>query len=254
MFGDDVLPFDVVEVPFPRRNDFHTRTKKIKIVQFWDEAKSYITVRRLFCHEFELLSSDTPSSKLIMIFVQHLDSTGTVHTTTHTRAVQRSPCPRLTWMPCASQSPQVPKNPTATVHRSWDSLTLFSLSLSVYPSWILCKEKLQLSNQNAQRACGRGPQLLWTVAVTFLGGLQRLTRAQESILAWDMVTAELLLCVLCNVHGTRAIQVLHKYHDELAAGVHHADRSSNSWQNRRRTVMYDLASSQNWTILFFCFF
>ena len=27
MFGDDVLPFDVVEVPVPRRNGFHTRTK-----------------------------------------------------------------------------------------------------------------------------------------------------------------------------------------------------------------------------------
>ena len=38
------------------------------------------------------------------------------------------------------------------------------------------------------------------------------------MLAWDMVTAELLLCVLCSVHGTRAIQVLHKDHDELAAG------------------------------------
>ena len=32
-----------------------------------------------------------------------------------------------------------------------------------------------------------------------------------------MVTAELLLCVLCSVHGTRTIQVLHKDHDELAA-------------------------------------
>ena len=38
------------------------------------------------------------------------------------------------------------------------------------------------------------------------------------MLAWDMVTAELLLCVLCSVHGTRAIQVLHKDPDELAAG------------------------------------
>ena len=55
-----------------------TPEQKIKIVQFWDETKSYITVRRLFCHEFELLSRDAPSSKLIMIFVQHLDSTGIV--------------------------------------------------------------------------------------------------------------------------------------------------------------------------------
>ena len=61
-----------------------TPEQKIKIVQFWDEAKSHITVRRLFCHEFELLSSDTPSSKLIII-VQHLDSTGTVHTAQHTQ-------------------------------------------------------------------------------------------------------------------------------------------------------------------------
>ena len=62
-----------------------TPEQKIKIVQFWDEVKSYITVRRLFCHEFELLSRDAPSSKLIMIFVQHLDSTGTVHTAQHTQ-------------------------------------------------------------------------------------------------------------------------------------------------------------------------
>ena len=57
-----------------------TPEQRIKIVQFWDEAKSYITVRLLFCHEFELVSRDAPSNKLIMIFVQHLDSTGTVHT------------------------------------------------------------------------------------------------------------------------------------------------------------------------------
>ena len=40
----------------------------------------------------------------------------------------------------------------------------------------------------------------------------------ESILAWNIVTTELLLCVLYSVHGTRAIQVLHKDHDKLAAG------------------------------------
>ena len=33
---------------------------------------------------FELLSRDASSSKLIMIFVQHLDSTGTVHIAQHT--------------------------------------------------------------------------------------------------------------------------------------------------------------------------
>ena len=86
-----------------------TPEQKIKIVQFWDEAKSYITVRRLFCHEFELLSRDAPSSKLIMIFVQHLDRSGTVHTAQHTRAVQRSPCPTLISIPCAIQSPQAPQ-------------------------------------------------------------------------------------------------------------------------------------------------
>ena len=59
--------------------------QKIKIVQFWYESKLYVTVHRRFCHEFELLSRDPPSSKLIMIFVQHLDSTGTVHTTQHTQ-------------------------------------------------------------------------------------------------------------------------------------------------------------------------
>ena len=82
MFGDDVLPFDVIEVLVPRMNGFHTRTK-IKVVQFWDEANSYITVRRLFCQEFELLSRDAPSSKLIMIFLQHFYSTG-YHECTHT--------------------------------------------------------------------------------------------------------------------------------------------------------------------------
>ena len=139
MFGDDILPFDVVEVPVPRRNGFHARAK--------NQNRSILALsqivrhrRRRLCREFELLSRDAPSSKL-MIFMQHLDSTGyRVNCTTHTRADQRSPCPTLTWMPCASQSPQVPKN-NATVHRSWDSLTLFSLSLSVYPSWILCKGK-----------------------------------------------------------------------------------------------------------------
>ena len=55
------------------------------------------------------------------------------------------------------------------------------------------------------------------------GGLAATDSRTESILAWDMVTAELLLCVLCSVHGTRAIQVLqvHKDHNELAAGWHH---------------------------------
>ena len=45
MFGDDVLTFDVVEAPVPRArwNGFHTKHKKIKIVQFWYEAKSYVT-------------------------------------------------------------------------------------------------------------------------------------------------------------------------------------------------------------------
>ena len=138
MFGDNILTFDVVEVPVPRRSSFHTRRK--------NQNRSILVLsqivrhrRRRFCREFELLSRDAPSSKLIMKFVQHLDNTGyLVHRTTHTRG---SPCPRLTSMPCASQSPQVPKSLAATAHRSWDTLTLFSLSLSIYPSWILCKGK-----------------------------------------------------------------------------------------------------------------
>ena len=60
-----------------------TPEQKIKIIQFWSEAKSYITVHHLFCHEFELLSRDASSIKLIMIFLQHLDSTGTVHAAQH---------------------------------------------------------------------------------------------------------------------------------------------------------------------------
>ena len=55
-----------------------------------------------------------------------------------------------------------------------------------------------------------GGNIFWGLAETDL--------RTESISAWDMVTAELLLCVLCSVHGTRAIQVLHKDHDEFAAG------------------------------------
>ena len=52
------------------------------------------------------------------------------------------------------------------------------------------------------------------------GGLAATDSRTESILAWDMMTAESQLCVLCSVHGTHgtAIQVLHKDHDELAAG------------------------------------
>ena len=56
------------------------------------------------------------------------------------------------------------------------------------------------------------------MAATFFGGVAATDSRTESILAWDMGTAELLLCVLCSVRGTRAIQVLHKDHDELAAG------------------------------------
>ena len=60
------------------------------------------------------------------------------------------------------------------------------------------------------------------VAVTFLGGGggggAATDSRTESILAWGRVTAEPLLRVLCSVHGTRAIQVLHKDQDELAAG------------------------------------
>ena len=153
MFGDDVLPFDVVEVPVPRRNGFDTETKKSKSFNFGTKPNRG-HCRRRFCREFEPLSRDAPSSKL-MIFVQHLYSTGySAHCATHTRSVQRSPCPRLTSMPYASQSPQVPKNLTATAHRSWDSLTLFNLSLSVYSQGYYVREKLQLSNHNAHMLMG----------------------------------------------------------------------------------------------------
>ena len=84
MFGDDILSFDVLEVPVPRRNGFHIRTK--------NQNRSILEVsqivrhrRRQLCHEFELLSRDAPSSNLIMIFVQHLESTGTLYTAQHTQ-------------------------------------------------------------------------------------------------------------------------------------------------------------------------
>ena len=51
----------------------------------------------------------------------------------------------------------------------------------------------------------------------FFRGVAATDSRTASMPAWDMVTAELTLCVLCSVHGTRAIQVLHKDH-ELAAG------------------------------------
>ena len=44
MFCDDVLPFDVVEVPVPKRNGFHTRTK--------NQNRS-ILVRSQFVHHSE---------------------------------------------------------------------------------------------------------------------------------------------------------------------------------------------------------
>ena len=73
MFGDNILTFDVAEVP--RRNNFHTRRK--------NQNRSILALSQIvrhrcrrFCREFELLSRDAPTSNLIMIFVQHLDSTG----------------------------------------------------------------------------------------------------------------------------------------------------------------------------------
>ena len=85
LFGDDFLSFDVVEVPVHRRNGFHTRTK--------NQNRSILVLsrivrhrrRRQFCREFELLPRDAPSSNPIMICVQHLESTGTVHTAQHTQ-------------------------------------------------------------------------------------------------------------------------------------------------------------------------
>ena len=83
MFGDDILSFDVVEVPVPRRNSFHEKTK--------NQNRSILELsqivphrRRQFCREFKLLSRVAPNSNLIMIFVQHLESTGTVYTAQHT--------------------------------------------------------------------------------------------------------------------------------------------------------------------------
>ena len=55
----------------------------------------------------------------------------------------------------------------------------------------------------------------------FFWGLPATDSRTASMLAWDMVTAELPLCVLCSVCTfmvPRAIKVLQKYHDELAAG------------------------------------
>ena len=71
-----------------------------------------------------------------MIFVQHLHSTGTVPTAQHTHkvssAVTMSQASIDAVRESVAASPK--KNLTATVHRSWDSLTLFYLSLSAYPS------------------------------------------------------------------------------------------------------------------------
>ena len=67
--------------------------------------------------------------------------------------------------------------------------------------------------------------------------------------ARDMVAAELPLCVLCNVQVPVLSKCCTKIMMSLLLGASR-ERISNFRQNRRRTVTYDFASYQNWTIFF----
>ena len=156
MFGDDVLLFNVVEVPVPRRNGFHTRTK--------NQNSSILVLsqivrhrRRRFCHEFELLSRDAPSSKFIMIFMQHLDSTGTVHTAQHTQG-QFSGHHVPGWHRCRTRvsrrkSQKIlppPFTGVGTLSHSSTCRCLFT------PREYYIREKLQLSNHQYDALIGDG--------------------------------------------------------------------------------------------------
>ena len=109
MFGDDVLPFDVVEVPVSRRNGFHTRTK--------NQKRSILGRSQMVHHSPPPILSWlwTPITWCTQQQAHHdlcaaLGKHGyRAHCTTHTRAVQRSPCPTLISILCASQSPQAPQ-------------------------------------------------------------------------------------------------------------------------------------------------
>ena len=55
--------------------------QKVKIVQFWHETKSYITVRRKFCKEFDVHMRNAPNDTTIKRIVEHFEAKGTVHNT-----------------------------------------------------------------------------------------------------------------------------------------------------------------------------
>ena len=171
-----------------------------------------------FCHEFQLLPRDAPSSKLIMIFVQHLDSTSTVHTAQHTQG-QFSGHHVPGWHRCRARvsrrkSQKIlppPFTGVGTLSHSSTCRCLFTpreyYVRENFNSLIIMRNVLVGESTNSFER--------WRQHFFGRRGVAATDSRTESILARDMVTAEL---PLCSVHGTRAIQVLHKDHDELAAG------------------------------------
>ena len=53
--------------------------EKIKIVQFWYEMRSFISVKRSFRREYGSSPSETPHNNAISRIVQHFEKEGTVH-------------------------------------------------------------------------------------------------------------------------------------------------------------------------------
>ena len=57
-----------------------TEQQKIKIITFWYESKSYVEVRRSFCHEFNVHTRDGPKNAIKRI-VKHFEDKGTMRNT-----------------------------------------------------------------------------------------------------------------------------------------------------------------------------
>ena len=142
MFGDDVLTFVVVEVPVSRRSGVHTRTKKSKSSNFWtkpNRTSQSVADSVMSLNSYHVMHPAASSSWfLCSTWIAQVPCT--LHNTHKvSSAVTMSQAGIDAVRESVAASP--PKNLTDIVHRSWDSLTLFYLLLSVYPSWILCNGK-----------------------------------------------------------------------------------------------------------------
>ena len=58
---------------------FSRQRKKIKIVQFWYETRSFVSVKRRFRREYGCNPSETPHNNAISRIVHHFEKEGTVH-------------------------------------------------------------------------------------------------------------------------------------------------------------------------------